>query len=726
MQDACCHDRRPTRWCARRFASTALAAIVATTVHQAPTSAAQVDILGPPQSGSFGTSVTVLPNGNIVVTDPLANSTALDVGKVHLYGPSGSLISTISGRTEDDQVGSGGIVVVGNSNFVVISPNFDNGLVVNAGAVTWVDGNTGRSGLVSASNSLTASTNFSSVGSCGVTRLRNGNYVVCSSSWSGPSTPGAGAATWADGNTGRVGLVSATNSLIGGSPYDQVGSNGITALSNGNYVVPSSAWDNGLDADVGAVTWADGSTGIFGLVASTNSMYGTRQYDLSSRVVALANGNFVIDSIFWDNGSISDVGAATWVNGETGASGPISPANSFVGSSTDDCLGGRVVALTNGNYVVSCPGWDNGDVANVGAVAWVSGDGPTSGAISTANSLFGGSSGVYLGGSGVVALSNGNYVVVSGRPGSSGYDDPAMITLGSGLGGLVGVASALNSLTGLTSATIKVVPLAQGNFVVCNPYWSNGSLSWVGAATWSSGTLGVTGPVSIANSLIGSRTNDQVCSGGVATLTNGNYIVGSPIWTNGTTVRVGAATWGDGNTGVTGLVSTDNSVTGASPEDRLGYPGTIPLDNGNAVVASGEFDFGSNINVGAATVMDGRAVSTGTVNSSNSLLGNFAGDFVADVGVKSLPGGLYAVHSSVWKFGANGPVGAITVLRNPGSDAAVIEPENSVIGAVPWGGDSMVFAFDSGRQQLVVGQPEANRISLLRVRGDAVLADGFE
>jgi hypothetical protein len=32
--------------------------------------AVQVDIAGPAGSGQFGTSVTILPNGNFVVTDP--------------------------------------------------------------------------------------------------------------------------------------------------------------------------------------------------------------------------------------------------------------------------------------------------------------------------------------------------------------------------------------------------------------------------------------------------------------------------------------------------------------------------------------------------------------------------------------------------------------------------------------------------------------------------------
>ena len=48
--------------------------------------ATQFDILGPAGSVRFGTSVTVLPNGNIVVTDPDYNGgIGVKAGAVYLY-----------------------------------------------------------------------------------------------------------------------------------------------------------------------------------------------------------------------------------------------------------------------------------------------------------------------------------------------------------------------------------------------------------------------------------------------------------------------------------------------------------------------------------------------------------------------------------------------------------------------------------------------------------------
>ena len=78
------------------------------TVTPARAATFQTDINGPAGSGRFGTSVTVLPNGNFVVTDPYydAPGPVADVGAVYLYnGATHALISTLTGSTAGDQVG---------------------------------------------------------------------------------------------------------------------------------------------------------------------------------------------------------------------------------------------------------------------------------------------------------------------------------------------------------------------------------------------------------------------------------------------------------------------------------------------------------------------------------------------------------------------------------------------------------------------------------------------
>lgn len=391
--------------------------------------AAQVDISGPAGSVAFGTSVTVLPNGNFVVTDP--NGPVLGVGAVYLYSPSGALISTLTGSSANDHVGRDGIVVVGANNFVVISTSWENAGASYAGAVTWVNGSTGLSGVVSASNSLVGTTASDRVGYNGVTTLSNGNYVVASAYWNnGVANGNYGAVTWGNGNSGIAGSVSSSNSLIGTASYDVVGVGGVTALSNGNYVVASYSWSNGGASAAGAVTWGNGSNGITGPVSTSNSLVGTTTQDyVGNGVVALSNGNYVVASFIWNDG-VPDgfFGAATWGNGSSGITGAVSASNSLVGTATNDKVGnGGVTALSNGNYVVVSSIWNN-DVqgGSFGATTWSNGSSGIIGPVSVSNSLIGTTVGDSVGDGGVTALNDGNYVV------SSSYGGLGAATLASG------------------------------------------------------------------------------------------------------------------------------------------------------------------------------------------------------------------------------------------------------------------------------------------------------
>jgi hypothetical protein len=66
------------------------------------------------------------------------------------------------------------------------------------------------------------------------------------------------------------GAVDASNSLVGSNLGDEVGSDGVTALSSGNYVVLSPYWAGSR----GAATWADGTVGVTGPVSDQNSLVG--------------------------------------------------------------------------------------------------------------------------------------------------------------------------------------------------------------------------------------------------------------------------------------------------------------------------------------------------------------------------------------------------------------------------------------------------------------------
>jgi len=640
--------------------------------------------------------IVELSNGNIIVASPTDDRVAPDAGAVRLYRPDGTLLSVLTGSTANDMVGNNLYALTGNSNAVTATPNWSNAGQANAGAATWIDGISGISGNVSATNSFVGSLANDGIGSK-VTLLTNGNYVVSSPHWNNS----LGAASWGEGSTAGhrlAGTISAVNSLVGSSPNDAIGTN-VTALTNGNYVVSSGYWDNGAFADVGAVTWGSGIAGTVGIVTVANSLVGSTKNDFvgsndsgANNVTALTNGNFVVNSGYWDNGKAINAGAVTWCDGMGGTVGAVSAENSLVGSKTGNQVGwgtGAITVLNNGNYVVSSALWDNGTVTNAGAVTWCSGVGGTVGAVSAANSLVGSSKYDYAGGdeaasNNVKALANGNYVVCSKYWDNGIVVDAGAISWGDGLKGSVGVICPANSLTGsLPNDGIgsSVTALTNGHYVVALPNWNNGA----GAVIWGDGETGGTrlvGPISTDNSLTGSSASDGVGTNVIA-LTNGHYVVASPNWNNG----AGSVSWGNGEKGGTrlvGAVSADNSLIGSTANDSIGTNVTA-LTNGNYVASSGYWDNGSVADVGAVTWGNGVGGTIGTVNTTNSLVGSSKNDYAGSDdsrsnNVAALTNGNYVVSSKYWDNEKALNAGAVTWGCGVGGTVGAISSTNSLVG----------------------------------------------
>ncbi len=754
-------------------------------------SANRTEIIGPPGSFHFGYSLAVLANGNIVITDPFFSSPEVHfAGAVYLYnGGTAELISTLTGSTWGDMVGSGGVVALSNGNFlvsspywnngslgrvgavtwgsgengvsgvvsadnslvgadinfdisiyhlkllsngnyVINSPNWDNGAMLDVGAVTWGDGSRGMTGEISAANSLIGSNAGDMVGNGGIITLKNGNYVVSSKNWDNGTVIDAGAVTFGSRDTGIAGQISEANSLVGSTPGDQISSRGCLALTNGNYLVISPAWDNGAVQDAGAVTWGNGETGITGVVTSANSIVGSAIGDQvgSAGVIRLglsyheqdeyneigavdswatgsvgerakfdsamtANGNYVINSPFWDHGAVQDAGAVTWGNGDTGTTGIVSPANSVVGSSPLDQVGKHwVYTLTNGNYVISAPYWDNGSVVDAGAATWGNGFGGTVGEITASNSLVGSSDGDKVSSHFLAALQNGNYVVSSPYWQLEEGTASGAATWGDGSKGVTGVITVENSLIGKKGqadyiGSGGIYPLSNGNYVVSSPYWNSSDTASVGAVTWGNGNFGATGTVSADNSLVGSSENDRVGSGRITALTNGNYLVSSPTWDNEVAYDAGAITWSDGSKISTGMVSSANSLVGSSPDDRVGEHDpyltskVVVLKNGNYLVGSPLWDNGEIVDAGAVTWANGISGLSGTISAENSLVGSSTEDLVGDWTIYELSGGNYLVITYTWDNGALTDAGAVTVGSGTEGVKGAISIENSLVGS---------------------------------------------
>ncbi len=754
------------------------------------------DLTGPAGSQFFGRSITLLTNGNYVISDNGYSEGGLSgIGAVYLYnGSNHSLISTLKGSKASDFVGSA-VTALSNGNYVVSSTSWDNATIANAGAVTWCSGTLGINGVVSAANSLVGSLANDNVGT--ISALSNGNYVVLSSNWDNVTLADVGAVTWCNGTTGRTGTINSSNSLLGTKANDKIGDNGIFTLSNSNYIVQSKLWENGPIVNAGAATWCNGTTGRTGNIAAANSLVGNTQDDFFSIAIKeLTNGNYVIGLSRFDNGTKFDAGAAVWCGGTTVTSGTISIANALVGGASYDYISENgLFALTNGNYVVASSGSDNGAIQNAGAVTWGNGTAGTVGVVSSSNSLVGATANDNAGLSypafnnllyvrtgviaGITPLTNGNYVVLSRYwHGSGGLTEVGAVTWCSGTAATTGTITPANSLTG-TVANDKVglsgvTALTNGNYVVCSERWNNGSILGAGAATWGNGTTGIAGPVTAGNSLVGDFSNIFVGSAAVA-LTNGNYVVHNATWSTSNTTVLGAATWGNGstgiagpinagnsligdaaipvsalssitpltngnyvvvaktwgggkgavtwcngNTGLTGTANTNNSFIGANNFNRIGSGGILPLSNGNYIIASPtSYTFNDEATVrgiGAVTWANGNGPIIGKPSVYNSLTGTTIDDqigssvFTGANNITTLPNGNYVVNSQDWDNGTITNAGAVTWGNGSSGTSGLIKTCNSVLGTTANGGSqgeatAMLTIYNPIHQYLIVGRP---------------------
>ncbi len=628
-------------------------------------SATQIEINGPTGSGLFGSNIVTLPNGNLVVIDPTFDSSAINIGAVYLYnGKTGALISTLTGNIKDDRIGTSGVAILSNGNYLVFSPDWHS----NSGAVTLCDKTIGCNGIVSSSNSLVGTSTGDRIGHFGAVVLPNNNFVITSTFWNGQR----GAVTFGNGNTAFNGTVTNANSLVGVVPSDHVGAgangqNGVHTLTNGNYVVISSSWNDNR----GAATFCNGTNGCAGTISSSNSLVGSVPLDSVGigGFIELANGNYLIKSQNWNNGAISKVGAVTWGSGVNGISGEVSSANSIVGSGQDERIF-NVIPLVNGNYVVANPRWNSFR----GAVMFGNGAAGTGGIMSSANSLIGSRDGDQVGSGNVTPLANGNYVVASPNWYLNSIPNAGAVTFCNGISGTIGIVSTTNSLYGdFVNHLIGsggVTPLTNGNYVIRSDFWNSSR----GAITFGNGTTGVTGLVSSSNSLVGNTGGDRIGSAGVVALTNGNYVISSPDWDNAAMFNAGAVTFGNGTTGIAGLVSPSNSLVGSHSSDEIGFNGVTHLPNGNYVVRSPNwYD-----DRGAATLGDGNIGINGEVSNQNSLIGTNPNDRVGFT-INTLANGNYVITSLGW----NSNRGAVTFATATSGISGEINASNSLIGGNP-------------------------------------------
>ncbi|WP_254939708.1 S-layer family protein [Cyanobium sp. Morenito 9A2] len=711
-------------------------------------------------------SAVRLSDGRLVGTTTFASG-ALSAANALVGSSAGEQLGLFR---REDQLADGTPVVetnvgtLSNGAALVASPRWDSDSTADVGAVALIPTTTPRVGKLNDANALVGSTSgdFSSF----TAQSLGSNGLLVTPHWSSGAVAGAGAITWIDGTTGRLangklgGVIGSSTSLLGSRRGDFSGV--AVALSGNGAFVHLPGWNNGTDADAGALGWIQSSTGALadgssgGVVGPGNALLGSQSGDLASyELRSLSGGNLLVFTPSWDNGAVVDAGALTWLNGitpalasnPTGVSGlgVIGPSHSIVGGSTGDLNGSYLNQLSgnaDSNVLVVTPFW-NGATAGGGAITWLSSatgklsDGSSGGVIGPTNSLLATGQGT-LGGFDLADTTNpyrespsGNVVIYSSAWGFSS-------ALGRGIGSLTwlngktgalangatgGVISAANSLVG--SAIGDLAP--QDSCFFCSTATSyfayntnsvgNGLLfrnvAWnnrAGAVTWldtSTGRLAngnpAVGTIGATNSLVGSTANDGIGSYYDTVIKGGNVLLLSSGWAHGTAPSAGAVTWLSVGTGqlangsaAIGPISAANSLVGSSSFDSVGsnYDAS---SFGNAVALfSGYWDNGAAIDAGAFTWLNAAtgtlangSVAIGALSAANSLVGSSSGDSVA-LSRRTFSGSFgsnIGLISPDWNNGAAADAGAVTwinsssgLLANGAAAIGVLSAANSLVG----------------------------------------------
>jgi len=739
------HSSRLISLLARAAAIVALSSFLLVQSIPNAVQAGRADLSGPAGSGKFGANVYALPNGNFVVTDPEFSPTGQSkIGAVYLYdGTTHEQISRMTGVTDNDMVGSGGVRILNDGSFVVASPRWNNGAASMAGAVTACSATTGCPSTVTSGNSLVGSHTNDYVGANStpdphyfndynsIRPVSGSAYLVSSVFWDGNK----GAVTYCSSGSSPncLGAVSSSNSLVGSTSGDYIGLSYVTLVPSGGYIVNSSYWTNGGLGSAGAVIPCP-AAGCTGVVSTTNSLYGDAAGgQIGMSVTLLTGGGFAVQSYNWGNG----LGAVTFCASLTDTrcvGKPISAANSLLGKPTvpNTMVGsGGITALPDGGYLVKSPSWRNDALVRTGALTYCSVSGGASTCtgqnVTDTNSLTGTQDQDNVG-SGVTLLPNGAFLVHNAQwhnwTGALTYCGSAAACMGQDV-------SSANSLVGGNSGPSwsdptggdmvsggGVLVLSSGEYVVFSPKWdSAGTNDEKGAATFCPAT-GCTGLVTLASSLSGSKANDMVGMGGGIQLSGGALIISSPNWANGAHPNAGAVTYCSTPAACKGTtVEVSNSLVSDQDNTQIGYFTYISLSTGGYLVASPNWANGAATFAGAITWCPAAGCRGMTISASNSLVGSHTNDYLG-YSMEDVGDNLYVALNDGWQNDTLPGAGSVTLCTQSAGCSGPITASNSVLGSVAglygdaWGYNSAfnTYSYDTYNHQLLVGLPLENKV----------------
>ena len=252
-------------------------------------------------------------------------------------------------------------VTLANGNIVVASP-FDDTVASNAGAVHLYNPFT-KTVIASfygddADDNIGLLYQGMSGSKFGIIALANNNFVIASANDDVNSVSNAGSVMLVNGATGaQIGTT-----LAGNTANDKLGMSSVTALGNNNFVIASMYDDDGASVtDAGSVMLINGATGVqIGTTLAGNTA--NDKLGMSS-VTALGNNNFVIASRDDDVNGVTNAGSIRQID-TTGTQVSI-----IAGAATNDMSNISVTDASAHNfYVVSLSKFDNNSMTDSGLV----------------------------------------------------------------------------------------------------------------------------------------------------------------------------------------------------------------------------------------------------------------------------------------------------------------------------------------------------------------------
>jgi hypothetical protein len=648
----------------------------------------------PNNLSEFGKKVVILGNGNIVVTDRYDSSRFTDNGAVHLYSPfSSTPIASLYGDAGGDQLGGGRITVLANNNYVIVSPEDTENGIVNAGSVRLMNGNTGEQ----IGATITGDVENDRLGSRGITALANNNYVISSRFDDENGIVNAGSVRLVNGNTGEQ--IGAT---ITGDVEDDLVNSSITALANNNYVISEPSDDENGIVDVGSVRLMNGTTGaqigstLVGDVA--NDQLG------SDGIFELANNNYVIASGYDDENGIVNAGSVRLMNGSTG----IQIGNALAGDQSSDYIGRSSITrgyksltvLGNNNYVIASELDTVNGIAGAGSVRLMNGStGVQIGATLAGDVLFDN-----LGIGGISELANHNYVVTSPYDDENGIVDAGSVRLMNGSSGeQIGSTLAGDVTNDYNIVRNQIKALSNNNYVIASPVDDENGIVDAGSIRLMNGTTGA----QIGATLVGDVTGDMGTLG-VTELPNNNYVIASPVDDENGIVDAGSVRLMNGTTGA----QIGATLVGDVADDQLGSHRITALANSNYVIASGNDDENGIVDAGSVRLMNG----TTGAQIGATLVGDVAEDHLGARSSSNYSASILARANNNYLIVSdfddeNGIINEGTLRLVDGSNG--IQIGTTIYGESSFGIRSALVVFPVSGDYFILAQPSAKRIRII-------------